>query len=209
MRIDVNLEKLLKEELRSLHSSMNIGVDDCELVLTQIVEPMSTYFSSDIFTPEIEYLLCRVYRLSVSLMFDEQEDQMIAKKIKSLTEKEKSSISSSFESCVEHKIGRNIIKSYLNKKDPSIYLFFSLFWKYESSKDQTAKNLVIEQIKKTCLDNQNAMFPIQISNDLRNKFMNISQANHSEYDQVLSKIKEIQCNVINTQYWTRFVLLLY
>merc|ERR1712129_592816 len=103
MRIDVNLESALRGRWRAVHTSLNIDINGYELVLAEIIRVLSTHFGTTVFNPELQYLFERIYRCAAFSMFAVAEmNQMITQPVKSLTTKQRSIISSSFEQCIRH-----------------------------------------------------------------------------------------------------------
>merc|ERR1711897_105198 len=98
----------------------NSTLQHCEDALIQIVETMSNHFGAA-FNPEMQYLFTRIYRLSVSLMWNQME-MLFLHNIKSLNAKQKLFISESFENCIKDEMEKAIFSNYLSPKNPAIHL---------------------------------------------------------------------------------------
>lgn len=206
LRIDIDLEDVLRESWGNLHFSLNINAEHCEIALNEINHLFKAHFGRNIYSVGIEFLFSKIYRLSVNMMFNCNKEGFL-NKIVELKESDKQIISQSLQHCLNHQIGKTVMYSYLKNKKPSIYLFLCLVNDYIES----PQNSTIDDILNTSIKTEIEMFLIDISDESRNEFIKISSIpnNHDNVKNLLNKMKKQQIDIVNKLYWKTFQLFLF
>eukprot|EP01084_Bolivina_argentea_P141209 248168_1 len=216
LRMDIDLENKLRQSWGKLHIALNIKPKDCELVLTHINYIFKQQFGKDVYSIQNEYLFSRVYRLGITMMFCENETGFL-QQILELNENDKQIITQSLNDCLNHDIGQRIMYSYLRDRDPGIYLFLQLVMKYkrclkENNEENMNLILIVEDILKTSIHQDIAIFPIDISDHkLQNEFV-ASVSKQSDYENIgmiLDRMREEQIAIVNQKYWETFVMFIF
>eukprot|EP01084_Bolivina_argentea_P040168 74230_1 len=209
LRVDIDLEYKLRNSWGKLHKALNISTSHCETILQCINKTLLNHFGRDIYNIEMKYLFSRIYRLSVTMMFETNAEGFICKMC-NLKQETKELIIISLDNCMQNEIGKNLIHCYLRDLNPSIYLFYQLWWKFNAINSDHCtseqKYSFLTDVYKT-LVKEFVMFPIRISTDLRTELLDVIQMKANErYDTVINELQIFQKEIIQKKYWNTFSL---